>query len=314
MVKGYKVFNHDWTCNVRGNVKQYACPGKFEEDVQPIVCKSGMHFCKKAVDCFNYHVFDPSKKVAEVIAYGKISEFDDKCCTDKLEIVREISWEELLMIINIGEGCNGKLNTGDKNFGHRNTGCRNNGHGNSGNCNNGGDNSGGYNNGYVNTGDYNDGCWNSGNYNMGNYNTGDANIGHGNTGKMNIGDDNTGDFNLCNRSGGCFNTVEQKIYLFNKPSNLTHYAWRKSEAFDILKDMPTTIVEFIDYGKMTEEEKQKHPSSKTTGGYLKYTRCTHKQKQEWWDKLLYKEKEIIKSIPNFDAAIFKQITGIDVEA
>lgn len=60
MVKGYKVFNHDWTCNVRGNVKQYACPGKFEEDVQPIVCKSGMHFCKKAVDCFNYHVFDPS--------------------------------------------------------------------------------------------------------------------------------------------------------------------------------------------------------------------------------------------------------------
>lgn len=67
MVKGYKVFNHDWTCNVRGNVKQYACPGEFEEDVQPIVCKSGMHFCKKAVDCFNYHVFDPSKKVAEVI-------------------------------------------------------------------------------------------------------------------------------------------------------------------------------------------------------------------------------------------------------
>lgn len=88
----------------------------------------------------------------------------------------------------------------------------------------------------------------------------------------------------------------------------------ESEAFDILKDMPTTIVEFIDYGKMTEEEKQRHPSSKTTGGYLKYTRCTHKQKQEWWDKLLYKEKEIIKSIPNFDAAIFKQITGIDVEA
>lgn len=145
MVKGYKVFNHDWTCNVRGNVKQYACPGKFEEDVQPIVCKSGMHFCKKAVDCFNYHVFDPSKKVAEVIAYGKISEFDDKCCTDKLEIVREISWEELLMMVNMGG-------------------------------------------------------------------------------------------------------------------------------------------------------------------------CTYKQKQEWWDKLLYKEKEIIKSIPNFDATIFKQITGIDVNA
>lgn len=44
MVKGYKVFNHDWACNVRGNVKQYACPGRFEENVQPVVCKSGMHY------------------------------------------------------------------------------------------------------------------------------------------------------------------------------------------------------------------------------------------------------------------------------
>ena len=29
-VKGYKVFNPDWTC--RG--KQYSCPGNFEEDVR----------------------------------------------------------------------------------------------------------------------------------------------------------------------------------------------------------------------------------------------------------------------------------------
>lgn len=29
-VKGYKVFNPDWTC--KG--KQYTCPGKFEEDVE----------------------------------------------------------------------------------------------------------------------------------------------------------------------------------------------------------------------------------------------------------------------------------------
>ena len=29
-VRGYKVFNPDWTC--RG--KQYSCPGAFEEDVK----------------------------------------------------------------------------------------------------------------------------------------------------------------------------------------------------------------------------------------------------------------------------------------
>lgn len=45
-VKGYKVFNSDWTC--RG--KQYSCPGTFEEFVSPSVCNVGMHFCKNAAD------------------------------------------------------------------------------------------------------------------------------------------------------------------------------------------------------------------------------------------------------------------------
>ena len=51
VVNGYKVFNSDWTCRD----KQYTCPGKFEENVEPDVCYHGMHFCKKAVDCFNYY-------------------------------------------------------------------------------------------------------------------------------------------------------------------------------------------------------------------------------------------------------------------
>jgi hypothetical protein len=37
-VKGFKVFNPDWTC--RG--KQYTCPGEFEEDGKIGVCNSGM--------------------------------------------------------------------------------------------------------------------------------------------------------------------------------------------------------------------------------------------------------------------------------
>ena len=92
VVKGFKVFNPDWTCRN----KAYTCPGKFEEDVTPSVCDEGMHFCKKAADCFNYYLFDPENKVAEVVAYGTVAEDGDKCCTDKLEIVREIPWAELL--------------------------------------------------------------------------------------------------------------------------------------------------------------------------------------------------------------------------
>lgn len=119
-VHGYKVFNYDWTCSPNGNSKQYTCPGKFEEDVDVSVCHQGMHFCRRAVDCFNYYSFNPQNKVAEVIAYGKISENGDKCCTDKLQIVREVPWSELLEIVNTGSGCTGYRNSGNRNSGNWN--------------------------------------------------------------------------------------------------------------------------------------------------------------------------------------------------
>ena len=129
-VRGYKVFNEDWTCSPRGNTKQYTCPGKFEEDITPVRCGRGMHFCRKAADCFNYYNFNPKNKVAEVVAYGDVVEVGDKCCTNKLEIVREIPWQELLTIVNTGKDCTGLCNTGNRNTGNRNksssnTGCFN---------------------------------------------------------------------------------------------------------------------------------------------------------------------------------------------
>lgn len=90
MIKGYKVFNPDWTCSPNGNTKQYTCPCTFEEDVNPSVCNAGMHFCKVAADCFNYYNFNPDNHVAEVAAYGTVVEKGDKCATNKLEIIREI--------------------------------------------------------------------------------------------------------------------------------------------------------------------------------------------------------------------------------
>lgn len=42
-VKGFKVFNSDWTCRN----KQYSCPGRFEEDGELSICDHGMHFCKR---------------------------------------------------------------------------------------------------------------------------------------------------------------------------------------------------------------------------------------------------------------------------
>lgn len=66
VIRGFKVFNPDWTCRD----KQYTCPGAFEEDVIPSVCDRGIHFCKRAAECFNYYSFSPENKVAEVVAYA----------------------------------------------------------------------------------------------------------------------------------------------------------------------------------------------------------------------------------------------------
>ena len=127
-VKGYKVFNPDWTC--KG--KQYTCPGTFEEDVNPSVCNVGMHFCKNAADCFRYYGFDPNNHVAEVIAHGTVAECENKCATNKLEIVREIPWAEVLEIVNTGKACTGRCNSGNRNSGNRNSGNWNSGNWNSG--------------------------------------------------------------------------------------------------------------------------------------------------------------------------------------
>ena len=268
VVHGFKVFRPDWTCDPTGyNPKQYTCPGKFEEEGELDVCGHGMHFCQTAVDCFNYYSFNSENKVAEVIAYGEVRTEGDKSCTDKLEIVREIPWDEVLRIVNLGKNCTGRCNTGNRNTGNRNTG----------DCN-----------------------------------TGNRNTGDWNTGDWNTGDCNTGDWNKSSFNTGCFNTEEQKILLFNKPSDMTYHDWYESDARWLLNQIPKDVVEWIWSDNMTDEEKEQHPEYKTTDGYLKVldeSECG----QIWWGSLSDRQKNIIKTIPNFDAEIFFQCTGIRVD-
>ena len=256
-VKGFKVFRPDWTCSPNGSTKQYTCPGKFEEEGELEVCGHGMHFCENAADCFDHYDFDSNNKVAEVIAYGEVLTDGNKSCTDKLEIVREIPWDEVLHIVNIGKNCTGNRNTGNWNTGDRNTG----------NCN---------------TGNWNTGNWNTGDWNKSSFNT------------------------------GCFNTEEQKIMLFNKPSDWTYNDWCESDARWLLNQIPKDVVEWIWSNDMTDEEKEQHPTYKTTGGYLKVldeSECG----QLWWRGLSDRKKEVIKTMPNFDADIFYQCTGINIK-
>ena len=118
MLKGYKVFNPDWTCRDF----KYEVGKTYEQQGNLRVCGNGFHFCMKASDCFNYYKFDSNNKVAEIIAHGEVASDGDKSCTNKIEIVREIPWQELLTIVNEGKDNTGLCNTGDWNTGNRNTG------------------------------------------------------------------------------------------------------------------------------------------------------------------------------------------------
>ena len=236
-MKGYKIFNPDWTCRN----KQYTCPGEFKENVKPIPCSSGMHFCPDLKDCFEYYHNNPNNHCSEVIALGEVVQDGNKCVTNHLQIIREIPWDEVLKRVNQGNGCTGICNTGN---------------------------------------------WNTGNC-------------------------NTGDWNSASFSNGVFCTEEPEILIFNKPSGMTFRQWLDSEACHLLNQiqfMPNVWVRDCD---MTDEEKEAHPEYKTTGGFLKVL-DTSDCCVRWWESLYEYQRRIIRSIPNFDAAIFKQITGIDV--
>ena len=268
-IKGFKVFNSDWTC--RGF--QYKVGETFIHNGNIEMCGAGFHFCRKASDCFNYYNFNSQNKVAEVEALGLVETQGDKSVTDKIKIIREIEWSELLTIVNDGKNCTGLKNTGDRNTGNRNTG-----------------------------------DWNTGNRNTGNRNTGDWNTGNWNTGDWNTGNWNTGNWNSTNYSTGFFNSVEQNIFLFNKPTSMSRDEIHSLKGIQIL-DWNFKNSWWIYSVNMSDDEKKSNPTYETTGGYLKTvdfkTAC-----KMMWENLSENERQEVMKLPNFDSNIFYEITGI----
>ena len=81
-----------------------------------------------------------------------------------------------------------------------------------------------------------------------------------------------------------------------------------SKYYDAIISSDFKLTEWIPY---TEEEIEKDESKKLIGGYLKS--YTYKEAcRNWWNGMSSKNKAIICSMPNFDANVFKEITGIEV--
>ena len=148
---------------------------------------------------------------------------------------------------------------------------------------------------------------NTGNCNTRNFNTGNWNTGYCNTGNFNTGNWNTGYWNT-----GYFNTITpDTILIFNKECKREEWNKAKKPTF-IYFD----LTDWVDEEDMTEEEKQRHPEYKTTGGYLK--EYEYKEAfQNSFNKLSVEEKknqvELLKALPNFNKDVFFEISGIDID-
>jgi len=183
-------------------------------------------------------------------------------------------------------------NTGSWNTGRRNTG---------------GWNTGGWNTGHRNTGNSNTGGWNTGHRNTGNSNTANGNTGYSNTGSWNTGNWNTGNWNVCDRETGFFNTQEIKtIRVFNKDCAVAVWDQADKPCF-----LHFDLTEWICEGDMTDQEKIDNNTFHITGGYLKS--YTYKEAfQKSWDEADEEDRAKLFELPNFDAEVFKEISGIDV--
>ncbi len=308
---GYKGFNKDMTC--RGF--QYEVGQTYGIDGNIELCSRGFHFCKKMSDVHNYYNLQDSDHIfCEIEAIGDVKEGNDKCVTNKIKIIRQLTMQEVYELANKGKDNTGVANTGDCNTGDYNTGDCNTGNCNTGDCNTGDYNTGDCNTGNCNTGDCNTGNCNTGNYNTGNCNTGDCNTGNCNTGNYNTGNYNTGnyntgDWNKTNRSTKVFCNEEPKMIMFNKETNMSWEEWKNTRAYDLLTYIKKS--KWIWYDNMTEKEKQEHKSAKTCDGYLKeYTR--KEAVKEWWKGLDSYDKKEIFNLPNFDLKVFNDIMEIRI--
>ena len=339
-ITGYKIFNPDWSC--RGF--KYEIGKTYEMPEQPHICSNGFHFCCEMIDLFKYYLFNSHNKIAKVKAYGAIDGLhgiyyhDSKLCTNKIEIVEEVKWEDILRLLPVDNNGNvGNSNAGSNNFGSRNTGSSNTGDYNSGDFNCGNYNIGNHNCGSGNIKNYNyghnnNGEFNWGSQNFGDYNYGDGNIGHHNHGDQNYGSNNIGDknngnnnngfrndgdFNIGNYHFGSFNTVlkPEELRMFNKPIDYNTYMdeWVDSGIRDALITIlhPTWWAAYHDNEISTYTDPQIALCIRgELHGLSKEKFFMNNSLVFYSNEIVDKMKKWILDLPNFDSEIFKQCTGI----
>ena len=285
-----KGFDKDLRCRgMQFEVGKEYSTGVADADIS-LCTNTVFHFCDSLRKVHTHYSIIPEEdnRFCEIEVLGALVSDDTKCGSNRIRIVREILGDELNIMRGLTNGNTGIFNSGNRN---------------SGNCN-----SGNYNSGTWNSGDYNSGDWNSGTCNSGNCNSGDCNSGRGNSGSRNSGNWNSGDWNSGNCNSGFFCTNSPKLRLFNKETDFTMEEFMKTEWYAVLTSGEFNLTKWRAY---TDEEKAQDERKRFISGEL-ITIPYKEACASWWASLSEKDKAIIKTIPNFDANIFAEITGIDV--
>ena len=242
----------------------------YKKEELELCSETVFHFCDSLEKVHEYYdCSNEGNRYCEIEVLGELIYNENKCGSNKIKILREITGEELEIL-----------------KGHKNG------------------NTGLFNSGHSNSGNYNSGYLNSGNANSGNYNSGHSNSGDNNSGYL-----NSGDWNKCDGSNGIFCTEEPTIRIFDKDTDMTLNEFRKSKYGKALRSVKLKLTEWIKY---TEEEMEEDDNKRLIGGYLK--EYSYKEAcANWWSELTEENRDIIKSIPNFDADKFYEITGIKID-
>ena len=97
-MKGYKMLNADMTAMYGSMTYEVGKTYELKEEIIP--CKQGFHFCEELTDCLYYYPnLDNDKRFFEIETGDNVIEKADKCATNEITLIRELSLEEVLQYI-----------------------------------------------------------------------------------------------------------------------------------------------------------------------------------------------------------------------
>lgn len=201
--------------NIKGFDENLCCRGfqfeigkeyKIDSDELELCTDTVFHYCKSIQNVHYFYNVDISR-FCEIEVLGEEVTDGKKYGSNHIRIVREITGEELDVLV-------GRVNG---------------------------------NTGIFNSGCWNSGIENSGSYNSGSCNSGYWNSGDNNSGDLNSGNWNSGDFNSCENSNGVFcDEEDMNIRIFNKPSGMSIREFRGSEYAKALASVPFRLIELVE--------------------------------------------------------------------